>query len=159
MAFPKTKPIPESHQYILTDLPIGHMATIRSDGLISVNPVGLMWDGEFVRVSTIKTRMKYKNLVNDSRVSISIPHRNNPNIYVEIRGTAELTDDPDHTFINSIARHYMNVDEYPFDQPGDERVTITIHAQQVSAPPIPLADNPPGAPEPESRITTSSTCD
>jgi len=144
-----TKPIPESHHYILTDLPIGHMATIRADGLISVNPVGLMWDGEFVRVSTVKTRVKYKNLVNDPRVSISIPHRNNPNVYVEIRGVAELTDDPDRSFINSIARHYMNVDEYPFDQPGDERVTIKICAQQVSAPPIPLADNPPAAPDPE----------
>lgn len=152
MDFPKTKPIPESHQYILTDLPIGHMATIRGDGLISVNPVGLIWDGEYVRVSTVKTRMKYKNLLKDPRVSISIPHRNNPNIYIEIRGVAELTDDPDRKFVNSVARHYMNVDEYPFDAPGDERATITIHAQQVSAPPIPLAEKPPGAPDHEFQI-------
>jgi PPOX class probable F420-dependent enzyme len=148
MGYPNTKTIPESHHYILTDLPTGHLATIRHDGRISVNPVCLMWDGEYVRVSTVKTRMKYKNLQNDPRVAISIPHRNNPNIYIEIRGVAELSDDPDRIFINSIARHYMNVDEYPFDQPGDERATITIHAQQVSAPPIPLADNPPGTPDP-----------
>ena len=41
----------------------------------------------------------------------------------------------------------MNVDVYPFDKPGDERVTITIHAEQVSSPDIPLAKAPPGAPD------------
>ncbi len=151
MSFPKTKPIPESHHDILLDRPTGHIATIRLDGRLSVNPVGLMWDGEHVRVSTLKSRKKYENLRNDSRVAISIPHRNNPNRYVEIRGIAELTDDPDLRFINSIARHYMDVDVYPFDQPGDERVTITIHAEQVSAPEIPLAEAPPTAPDPEFR--------
>ena len=149
MAFPKTKPIPEAHHDILVDLPTGHLATLRPDGRLSVNPVALMWDGEHVRVSTLKSRKKFRNLRHDPRVAISIPHRNNPNRYVEIRGIAELTDDGDRSFVNSVARHYMDVDEYPFDGPGDERVTITIHAEQVSAPDIPLADEPPTAPDSE----------
>ena len=151
MAYPKTKPIPATHHHILLDRPTGHLATIRSDGRISVNPVGVMWDGEYVRVSTLKSRKKYQNLKSDPRVAISVPHRNNPNIYVELRGIAELTDDSDRSFVNSLARHYLDVDEYPFDQPGDERVTITIHAEQISAPEIPLAEDPPGAPDPELR--------
>lgn len=152
MVAPRKPPrIPEAFHDILTDKPIGHLATIRPDGQLSVNPVGLLWDGEHVRVSTVKTRQKYKNLAADPRVAISIPHRNNPNRYIEIRGRAELTDDPGRTFINSIARFYMGVDEYPFDKPGDERATITIHAEAVSTPAIPLADNPPAAPDPEHR--------
>lgn len=151
MAFPKTEPIPETHRDILVDRPTGHLATLRPDGRLSVNPVGLMWDGEYVRVSTLKSRKKYRNLLRDPRVAISIPHRNNPNRYVEIRGIAELTDDVDRSFVNALARHYMDVDEYPFDGPGDERVTITIHAEQVSAPDIPMADDPPTAPDPDAR--------
>jgi PPOX class probable F420-dependent enzyme len=151
MKFPKTKPIPETHHHILKDRPTGHIATIRPDGRISVNPVAVMWDGEYARVSTVKSRKKYRNLQEDPRVAISIPHRNNPNIYVEIRGIAELSDDPDRSFVNSLARHYMGVDEYPFDKPGDERAIITIHAEQVSAPEIPLAEDPPTAPDPEFR--------
>lgn len=147
MDYPRTKPIPASHHDILTDRPIGHLATIRPDGRLSVNPVSLMWDGEHVRVSTVKSRQKYRNLLRDPRVAISIPHRNNPNRYVEVRGVAELTDDTDRSFINSIARHYLDAEVYPFDAPGDERVTITIHAEQVSAPDIPLADAPPSAPD------------
>jgi len=79
MNFPETRPIPETHHYILTDRPIGHLATIRADGRLSVNPVALMFDGAFIRVSTIKSRVKYKNLLRDPRVAISVPHRNNPN--------------------------------------------------------------------------------
>ena len=147
MTFPKTRSIPRECHDILQDRPTGHMATVRPDGRLSVTPVSPMFDGEYVRVSTVKTRQKYKNLVADPRIAISIPHRNNPNRYVEIRGIAELADDPDRAFINSIARYYLSVDEYPFDKPGDERVTITVHAEQVSSPDIPLANAPPGAPD------------
>jgi PPOX class probable F420-dependent enzyme len=143
----RSAPIPESHRDIFDDRPTGYLATIRPDGRLSVNPVGVVLDGEHVRVSTIKSRQKYRNLLADPRVAICVPHRNNPNRYVEVRGVAELTDDTDRSFINSIAKAYMDVEEYPFDRPGDERVTITIQAEQVSAPDIPLADNPPTAPD------------
>lgn len=140
-------PIPEHVHDILTDLPTGHIATLREDGRISVNPVALIFDGTHVRVSTIKSRMKYKNLMRDDRVAISVPHRNNPNRYVEIRGRALVEDDPERAFVNEIARVYMGADEYPFDKPGDERATITIIAEQVSTPAIPLAEDAPGAPD------------
>lgn len=143
----KTKPIPKSHQDILTDRPTGHLCTVCPDGRLSVNPVCLMWDGVYVRVSTVKSRQKYKNLLRDPRVAISIPHRNNPNRYVEVSGVAELSDDPDRAFVNSVARAYIGIDEYPFDQPGDERAIITIHAEKVFAPKIPLEDTPPTAPD------------
>ena len=147
----KTKPIPASHHHVLQDRPTGHLATIRPDGRLSVNPVAVMWDGEHVRVSTLKSRRKYENLRNDPRVAISIPHRNDPTVYVEIRGTADLSDDADRSFVNSMARHYMGVEEYPFDKPGDERAIITICAEQVSAPELRIPDASPIAPDAERR--------
>ena len=43
------------------------VSTIRhQDGLISTNPVGFDWDGEFVRLSTLKSRVKYRNLAGQS---------------------------------------------------------------------------------------------
>lgn len=140
---PKTTThIPQRYHEILLSRPSGHLATIRPDGQLSVNPVAVMWDGALVRVSTLKSRQKYRNLSNDSRVAISIPHRDNPQYYMEIRGTAELTDDTNRSFVNSLARAHMGVDEYPFDRPGDERVVITIHSEHVSG-------IPPAAAEPD----------
>ena len=89
MTFPKTRSIPRECHDILQDRPTGHMATVRPDGRLSVTPVSPMFDGEYVRVSTVKTRQQYKNLVADPRIAISIPHRNHPNRYVEIPGHAE----------------------------------------------------------------------
>jgi hypothetical protein len=37
----------------------------------------------------------------------------------------------------------MGVDEYPFDAPSDDRVVVTVIPEQVSAPLVPLADDPP----------------
>jgi PPOX class probable F420-dependent enzyme len=139
MSLPETQAIPEHVRDILEDMPMGHLATLRSDGRLSVNPVAVVYDGTYLRVSTVKSRVKYKNLVRDPRLAISIPHRKDGNRYIEVRGRAILEDDTDRSFINGIAKLYMGQDEYPFDRPGDERVTITIIAEQVSTPRIPLA--------------------
>ena len=138
-----TNPIPETHHDILLSRPTAHLATIRPDGQLSVNPVAILWDGTHVRVSTLKSRQKYRNLRRDPRVAISIPHRDNPLRYIEIRGTAQLSDDSDRSVVNSVAKTYLGIDEYPFDRPGDKRVVITICAEIVSAPDIHLADSPP----------------
>ena len=116
---------------ILTDKPTAYLATMRPDGRMSVTPMGMLFDGEHIRLSTTKDRMKYRNLLADDRLTVCMPHRNNPNRYVEVRGRAVLADDPDLTFIDSVARAYMGVDVYPFDRPGQERVTITVIAEHV----------------------------
>ena len=94
-------PIPDAVHDILTDKPTGFVATVRPDGMLSVTPVGLMFDGEYVRFSTTRDRRKYRNLLRDDRVTMAVAHRNNPNRYVEIRGRARMEDDPDHTFIDA----------------------------------------------------------
>jgi PPOX class probable F420-dependent enzyme len=140
-----TPGIPAFVHDILDDNPTGYLGTIRPDGELSITPLALMFDGETIRLSTTMDRKKYRNLLADSRVALCVPHRKNPNRYVEVRGTARLVPDPERVFINSVARKYMDADVYPFDPPGTERVTIEIVPHQVSAPKIPLeAENPNG---------------
>lgn len=133
--------IPEAAHALLRDQPIGHLATIRRDGRLSVNPVALLFDGRCIRVSTTKDRVKYRNLLADPRVAISVPQRDNPNVYIEVRGTARVEDDVGRRFIDQIAVAYMGQDTYDLDPPGAERVVVTIDAEQVSMPQIPLADD------------------
>jgi hypothetical protein len=33
-----------------------------------------------------------------------------------------------------MARKFMDMDEYPYDKPGDERVVVRVEIEQVSAP-------------------------
>jgi len=142
-----TAEIPASHLHIFDDKPVAYVTTIRPDGLLSTNPVAvLLRDGQ-VLVSTTKDRKKHRNLQADPRVTVCVVHRNNPNVYVEIRGRAELVDDTDRSVVNEIFRVYTGGDVYPFDRDWQERVTIVVHAEQVSAPKIPMDDDPPMAPD------------
>ena len=142
-----SKPIPEEARAILDDRPTAHLATIRPDGLLSVNPVSLLYDGTHVKISTVTNRAKYRNMAADSRVALSIPHRNNPNFYLELRGHAHIEPDHDRSFINQIARTYLDEDEYPFDVPDAKRVVVTIIAEQVSMRKVPRVEAAPGAPD------------
>lgn len=129
--------IPESHFDILESVCFGHVATMRPDGLISVHPVSVMWDGEFVEFSTVASRKKVRNLGFDDRMSLSIPHPANPVHYIELRGRGEVLADPDRKFVNKMAKKFMGVEEYPYDRPQDERVVIRLHIEQVSTPTMP----------------------
>jgi PPOX class probable F420-dependent enzyme len=131
--------IPASHLDIFETNCMGYVATMRPDGRMSVTPVSVMWDGTHLRFSTLKSRRKYRNLQFDDRVTVCVQHPENPVRYVEIRGRARFEDDSSHAFIDALARKYMGVDRYPYDRPGDERVTVRIEIEHVSAPRIPGA--------------------
>ena len=126
--------IPESHYDILESCCSPIACTVRADGQLSANPVSIVWDGEFVRFSTLKDRMKYRNLLEDSRLTLCAVHPDNELHYIEIRGRATMEEDLDRSFVNSIAKKYMAMDEFTFDKPGAERITITLHPEQISTP-------------------------
>jgi len=95
------------------------------------SPVWYGWDGTHLKFSTTKSRQKYKNLVRNPRVSASILDPDDPYRYLEIRGVAEIEDDPDNAFIHEIWRKYTGKD-YPWNQPGDERVVVKIRPRHAT---------------------------
>ena len=119
---------------ILSTKPIGYLGTVRPDGHLSVVPVAVIFDGRTVRITTVKTTFKVRNLTRDARMTLCVPSADDPQHYVEIRGVATHEDDADRSFVNGMARDWMGIDEYPYDQPGEERVTITVHPEVVSMP-------------------------
>lgn len=104
--------------------------------MISSNPVGYLWDGEFIRVSTLKSRVKYQNLLADSRIALCIVNAGNVMDYIEIRGHATLADDSQRDFFRRQFMAGSGGVEPPedIDLPGAERAIITIHPYRVSSP-------------------------
>ena len=136
-------PIPVHLKQLLSGTPIAFLTTMRPDGRMSTNPVAVLFDGTHVRVSATEDRRKIRNLRADDRITLCVVQPGNLNRYVEIRGRAVLTPDDDRSFIDSIAQRYMGVDRYPFDKKWQQRVTITVIAEAISSPDIPMADEPP----------------
>ena len=124
-------PIPENRRDILEKKGLAQIATIGPKGGPQLSPVWYGWDGTHLKFSTTKARQKYKNLVRNPRVSASILDPDDPYRYLEIRGVAEIEDDPDKAFIDEMARKYLGKD-YPWDQPDEERVVVKIRPRHAT---------------------------
>jgi PPOX class probable F420-dependent enzyme len=119
--------IPASHADLLSSTALAHVATIGPDGHPQSNPVWYGWDGSHVLFSQTTGRQKYRNLQQHPSLALSIVDPANPYRYLEIRGTvAEIVEDPDNAFINSMAKKYIDQDVYPWHQPGDQRVVVKV---------------------------------
>jgi hypothetical protein len=75
--------IPESHFDILESLCSPVVCTMRGDGLLSANPVSIIWDGEFIRFSTLKERAKYRNLLVDPCITLCVNHPDSALHYID----------------------------------------------------------------------------
>ncbi|MHA6804769.1 PPOX class F420-dependent oxidoreductase [Salinifilum ghardaiensis] len=125
--------IPSSHADLLDKPGFVHVATLGPGGEPQSTPVWYDTDGEFIKISQTTGRQKYRNLQRDPRVALSVTDPDNPYRYLEIRGRVErFEDDSDNAFINSLARKYLGQEEYPYHQPGDERVTLYILPQHTT---------------------------
>jgi len=89
-----------------------------------------MLDGDVVRTSLFKGRQKYKNLVAHPQVTLFVIDPANPFRTLEVRATAEITDDPDLSFLRRLLALYGS-DLESFQGPTDDRVVVTLHATRI----------------------------
>jgi PPOX class probable F420-dependent enzyme len=93
------------------------VATLNPDGSPQTSVVWIKGDSDQVLFSTTTSRRKARNLVRDPRISLSIFDLENPYYSVEIRGTAELIEDPDRTLSQELSQKYLSQDPPP--EPSD----------------------------------------
>ncbi|GAA3238499.1 MULTISPECIES: PPOX class F420-dependent oxidoreductase [Nonomuraea] len=118
--------IPESHLDLLQRPLFAHLATIGPDGAPNVNPVWTIWDGEYLRFTTTTDRRKYRNVVENPQVAVSINDPEKPYRYVEIRGVVERVDpDPSGDFFDVLANRYGLEYERPVGD-AERRVVIVM---------------------------------
>lgn len=110
-----------------------HIATIGPDGEVQTSPVWGGSDGEHFVFSLTRGRQKYRNLQANPTIAVSGTDPDNPYRYLEMRGrVVRVDDDSSNAFIDSMAKKYMGVDEYPFHQPGDERVVMVVEVEHTT---------------------------
>jgi PPOX class probable F420-dependent enzyme len=109
-----------------------HVATLRADGTVHGVPVWVdVQDGRPV-LNTAEGRVWPRNLARDPRVTLTVQNMENPYEYLEIRGReVERTHDGADEHIDSLAKKYMGVDEYPLRKPGEQRLIIRIEPEHA----------------------------
>jgi len=127
------QPIPDKFRDLLEKKAFAHLATLMPDGSPQSTPVWVDAHDGFIRVNSAKGRLKDRNMRRDARVALSIHDPDNPYRYLEIRGkVVDITETGADAHIDSLAKKYMGVDQYPLRKPGERRVIYTIEPERFS---------------------------
>jgi PPOX class probable F420-dependent enzyme len=112
----------------------GTVVTLRGDGSPHATPVWIDTDGENVLFNTAIGRAKERHLRNDPRVAVTVMPADDPQSgYVSVTGTAELTEEGANDHIDQMAKKYLGQDKYPYLQPGEKRVVVTVKPDKVDS--------------------------
>ena len=89
-------------------------------------------DGEHVIFNTAEGRIKPKNMRRDARVAVAVYNQEMPYQQAMIRGrVVAMEHDGADAHIDQMAKKYMGLDEYPYRQPGEQRVIVKIAVDKV----------------------------
>lgn len=107
------------------------VSTLNPDGSIHNTVVWISAEGDnAVAVNSAVGRVWPGNLQRDPHVTVLVFKSDNPYEFVEIRGQADVADGADE-HINALAKKYIDQDEYPYRQPGEERIKFVIEPERV----------------------------
>ncbi len=124
--------IPDSHRNLLEGANIAHLGTVRPDGLVHVNPMWFLFDGENVRFTHTRKRGKFRNLQENPAMTISVVDPDDEYRYLEVRGRlSEIVDDPTGAFYQELERRYSGSSEAPPPDAAD-RVILVMTPEATS---------------------------
>jgi len=111
---------------------LANVATLMPDGSPQVASVWVEREGDIVVVNATTTRQRYRNLMRDPRVALSIFDMDDIYTTVMIRGMAtEITTEGAEDNIDRLSMKY-NGRKYPDHSPERPRVIIRIAPEHVS---------------------------
>ena len=119
--------LPEKICKLIDDKNLAHFATLKKDGSPHVAPVWIDRDGDIILINTVSSRLKYKNVQNDKRVSLSITDYKDPFTWASIIGEViELSNIDAETHIDKMSQKYLGIPEFPWKNPTKPRKMIKI---------------------------------
>ena len=122
--------LPDEAKALLDRPEFATLATIEPDGRPHLSVIWVGRDGEDILFSTIHGRRKTTNVHRDPRVTVLVYPKDNPYAYLEVRGTAELTEDPERAYIEEMSQKYLGTG-YPWHKPEEERVVVRVKPEKV----------------------------
>ena len=126
--------IPEIYlDLLLEKRAFAHLATVMPDGSPQNTPVWFDFTDGKIRVNSALGRTKVRNMKLGAKVALSILDPDNPDRYVQLRGTVTRVrqDDVAAAHIDQLAHKYLGLDKNPYAKAGDVRVMFEISVFSV----------------------------
>lgn len=123
----------ESTRTLLDGPNFAVVATLTASGAPHTSTVWYLRDGDAILISVTADKLKARNLARDPRISLTVSDRANPYHSVDLRGTAELVDDPEKTLPARLAERYLgDAGANPPEPAGVRRLIVRVTPAKVT---------------------------
>lgn len=118
-------PIPDRFADLLAAPVLGHLATVSRDGAPQVNPVWFIRDGDLLLLSVKEATVKYRNMVANPRIALSVVDPLDSHRYIELRGAViDLELYLTLEWVDHLARKYTGAN-FTGGKAGQRRYKVT----------------------------------
>ena len=124
-----TVTLPDTARRLLNPPVFAVLTTVNADGGPQSSVVWLRTEGDDLVFSTIRGRLKCRNMEREPRVSVCAYDPADPYTYVEVRGTVTMTEDGGDELIDEMSRAYDGKPWTP--RPDETRVVVTVAVRKV----------------------------
>lgn len=108
-------PTDEERLNFLRDHKLAVLGTLRASGQAQLSPIYYLFDGQHIVISTTKSRVKTKNVLRDSRVTLCALAEEPPFAYMTVYGRGEIVEE-------SVVETMMAIGERMLGRPiGEEQ--------------------------------------
>jgi len=126
--------LPEGLKALLDGPNFATLATVMPDGSPQATTMWVDRDGDQIRFNTAGGRVKPRNMDRDPRVAIAIYNADDPYEAYAIQGrVVEKREEGARDHIDSLAKKYLGLAEYPWTVEGMVRIMYVIEAEHVAA--------------------------
>jgi PPOX class probable F420-dependent enzyme len=112
---------------------VGVVTTLRKDGSPQSTVVWVDVVDGIPSFNTALGRKKPQNLENDPRAALLVIDPSDSYKWVAVDGRTEVTTEGADPQIDKLAKKYLGKDEYPFRNAEEQRVTVRIVPERVTA--------------------------
>ena len=115
-----------------------HLATVRKDGRPHVIPIWFVIEDDKLIFNTGKNSVKGKNLLRDKNVCISVDNPTPLYDFVQVQGTADISEDIDEMLVwaTKIGGRYMgeeNAEAYGKRNATEDELLVKVNIEKVNA--------------------------
>ena len=109
------------------------VATLTASGAPHTSTVWYLRDGDAILISVTADKLKARNLARDPRISLTVSDRADPYHSVDIRGSAELVDDPAKKLPARLAERYLgHANANPSEPAEIKRLIVRVNPAKVT---------------------------
>lgn len=109
------------------------LATIGPSGRPQATPVWFLLDGDEILMNTSQGRAKLRNVQADPRVAVTIYDKDNPYLYVQVRGRVTIDPKSGARDIDRLSQRYRGKPyQYPPSDAPEKRVSLRLKPSAIS---------------------------